>query len=142
MNEAPGGLHSSLESGGIDNRSTGIRGLDERLGGGLPAEMVAAFEIARVCAKSALIFPVALFVYTYALVALPFHVLLALFRSLTGVVMVEEEAVEVMATATAPTAPRARRRSSTKLRNGHHGYETEHVNCGNYSGRISLLRAA
>ncbi|MBL37696.1 MAG: hypothetical protein CMP07_04730 [Xanthomonadales bacterium] len=37
MNEAPGGLHSSLESGGIDNRSTGIRGLDERLGGGLPA---------------------------------------------------------------------------------------------------------
>ena len=28
-----------------------------------PAEMVAAFEIARVCAKSALIFPVALFVY-------------------------------------------------------------------------------
>ena len=51
----------------------------------LPAEMVAAFEIARVCAKSALIFPVALFVYTYALVTLPFHVLLALFRSLTGV---------------------------------------------------------
>lgn len=47
--------------------------------------MVAAFEIARVCAKSALIFPVALFVYTYALVTLPFHVLLALFRSLTGV---------------------------------------------------------
>ena len=47
--------------------------------------MVAAFEIARVCAKSALIFPVALLVYTYALVTLPFHVLLALFRSLTGV---------------------------------------------------------
>ena len=49
------------------------------------AEMVAAVEIARVCAKSALIYPVAFFIHAYALLVLPVNVLLALVRSLTGV---------------------------------------------------------
>lgn len=47
--------------------------------------MVAAVEIARVCAKSALIYPVAFFIHAYALLVLPVNVLLALVRSLTGV---------------------------------------------------------
>jgi hypothetical protein len=42
-------------------------------------------EVSRVIAKSALIYPVAFFMHAYALLALPFSVSAALFRSLAGV---------------------------------------------------------
>lgn len=37
MNQASGTRHHGIENGGIEKRPTGIRGLDELLGGGLPA---------------------------------------------------------------------------------------------------------
>ena len=41
-------------------------------------------EVSRVIAKSAMIYPVAFSMHAYALLALPFSVSAALFRSLTG----------------------------------------------------------